>query len=105
MVTGKPVLLGRHSECELLDCLLEAARHGRGAVLDGHTKDMLFDLYEQVSYLSSAFTLQVGDVISTGTPSGIAWHHPGMYLKPGDTVRVEIDKIGTLENPVIAEPR
>lgn len=40
-----------------------------------------------------------------GTPSGIAWHHPGMYLKPGDTVRVEIDKIGTLENHLIAEPR
>ena len=37
--------------------------------------------------------------------SGIAWHRPGMYLKAGDTVRVEIDKIGALENPVIAEPR
>jgi 2-keto-4-pentenoate hydratase/2-oxohepta-3-ene-1,7-dioic acid hydratase in catechol pathway len=71
---------------------------------DGHTGDMLFDIYEQVSYLSSAFTLEVGDVLSTGTPSGIAWHRPGMYLKAGDTVRVEIDKIGTLENPVIAEP-
>lgn len=71
---------------------------------DGHTADMLFNVYEQVSYLSSAFTLEVGDVLSTGTPSGIAWHHPGMYLKDGDTVRVEISKIGTLENPVIAEP-
>jgi 2-keto-4-pentenoate hydratase/2-oxohepta-3-ene-1,7-dioic acid hydratase in catechol pathway len=71
---------------------------------DGNTKDMLFNIYEQVSYLSSAFTLEVGDVLSTGTPSGIAWHRPGMYLKAGDTVRVEIDKIGTLENPVIAEP-
>jgi 2-keto-4-pentenoate hydratase/2-oxohepta-3-ene-1,7-dioic acid hydratase in catechol pathway len=71
---------------------------------DGHTGDMLFDLYEQVSYLSSAFTLEVGDILSTGTPSGIAWHRPGMYLKPGDTVRVEISRIGTLENPVIAEP-
>lgn len=71
---------------------------------DGHTGDMLFDIYEQVSYLSSAFTLEVGDVLSTGTPSGIAWHHPGKYLKPGDTVRVEIDRIGTLENPIVAEP-
>jgi 2-keto-4-pentenoate hydratase/2-oxohepta-3-ene-1,7-dioic acid hydratase in catechol pathway len=71
---------------------------------DGNTKDMLFNIYEQVSYLSSAFTLEVGDVLSTGTPSGIAWHRPGMYLKAGDTVRVEIDNIGTLENPVIAEP-
>jgi 2-keto-4-pentenoate hydratase/2-oxohepta-3-ene-1,7-dioic acid hydratase in catechol pathway len=71
---------------------------------DGNTGDMLFNIYEQVSYLSSAFTLEVGDVLSTGTPSGIAWHRPGMYLKAGDTVRVEIDKIGTLENPLIAEP-
>jgi 2-keto-4-pentenoate hydratase/2-oxohepta-3-ene-1,7-dioic acid hydratase in catechol pathway len=71
---------------------------------DGRTADMIFDIYEQVSYLSSAFTLEVGDVLSTGTPSGIAWRRPGMYLKPGDIVRVEIDKIGTLENPVIAEP-
>jgi 2-keto-4-pentenoate hydratase/2-oxohepta-3-ene-1,7-dioic acid hydratase in catechol pathway len=72
---------------------------------DGHTADMLFNVYEQVSYLSSAFTLEPGDVLSTGTPSGIAWHRPGMYLKPGDTVRVEISKIGALENPFIAEPR
>jgi len=43
-------------------------------------------------------------VLSTGTPNGIAWHRPGTYLKAGDTVRVEIDKIGALENPVIAEP-
>jgi 2-keto-4-pentenoate hydratase/2-oxohepta-3-ene-1,7-dioic acid hydratase in catechol pathway len=71
---------------------------------DGNTRDMLFNIYEQVSYLSSAFTLEVGDVLSTGTPSGIAWHRPGMYLKAGDTVRVEIDKIGALENPLIAEP-
>ncbi|HUH72229.1 MAG TPA: fumarylacetoacetate hydrolase family protein [Mycobacterium sp.] len=71
---------------------------------DGRTGDMLFDIYEQVSYLSCAFTLEVGDVLSTGTPSGIARHRPGTYLKPGDVVRVEIDKNGTLENPVIAEP-
>jgi 2-keto-4-pentenoate hydratase/2-oxohepta-3-ene-1,7-dioic acid hydratase in catechol pathway len=71
---------------------------------DGRTSDMIFDIYEQVSYLSSAFTLEVGDVLSTGTPSGIAWRRPGMYLKAGDTVRVETDKIGALENPVIAEP-
>jgi 2-keto-4-pentenoate hydratase/2-oxohepta-3-ene-1,7-dioic acid hydratase in catechol pathway len=72
---------------------------------DGNTRDMLFDIYEQVSYLSTAFTLEVGDVLATGTPSGIAWHRPGMYLKAGDKVRVVIDRIGTLENPVIAEPQ
>lgn len=71
---------------------------------DGHTGDMLFDIYEQVAYLSSAFTLEVGDVLATGTPSGIAWHHPDKYMRAGDTVRVEIGKIGYLENPIVAEP-
>jgi len=47
--------------------------------------------------------LRQDGLLATGTPSGIAWHHPGMYLKDGDTVRVEISKIGTLENPVVAE--
>jgi 2-keto-4-pentenoate hydratase/2-oxohepta-3-ene-1,7-dioic acid hydratase in catechol pathway len=72
---------------------------------DGHTKDVLFEHLRTGVLPVSAFTLEVGDVISTGTSSGITWHHPGMYLKPGDTVRVEIEKIGTLGNPVIAEPR
>jgi len=58
----------------------------------------------QPGRLSSAFTVEIGDVLPVGTPSGIAWHRPGMYLKAGDTVQVEIDKIGALENPVITEP-
>ena len=58
-----------------------------------------------VEHLSTAFTLEPGDVISTGTPAGVgmAMQQPG-WLKAGDVVRIEIEGIGTLENPVIDEP-
>jgi 2-keto-4-pentenoate hydratase/2-oxohepta-3-ene-1,7-dioic acid hydratase in catechol pathway len=48
-------------------------------------------------------TLEPGDIVSTGTPAGIGWFRkPQVFLKPGDVVRLEIDGIGFLENPVIA---
>lgn len=56
-----------------------------------------------VSLLSRMIVLQPGDVIATGTPAGIGSLH-GRFLAPGDRVRVTIDGIGTLENPVVAEP-
>jgi 2-keto-4-pentenoate hydratase/2-oxohepta-3-ene-1,7-dioic acid hydratase in catechol pathway len=58
-----------------------------------------------VAYLSAAMTLEVGDVISTGTPSGVGVKmSPRGYLKVGQTVRIEIEGIGELVNTVIAEP-
>ena len=55
--------------------------------------------------LSTACTLEPGDIIATGTPAGVGIvRQPPRWLVPGDTVRVEIDGIGALENPVIAEP-
>jgi 2-keto-4-pentenoate hydratase/2-oxohepta-3-ene-1,7-dioic acid hydratase in catechol pathway len=69
------------------------------------TGGMLFGCYEQVAILSSVFTLEPGDVIATGTPAGVGMARtPPEFLKPGDTVRVEIDHLGGLSNPVIAEP-
>jgi 2-keto-4-pentenoate hydratase/2-oxohepta-3-ene-1,7-dioic acid hydratase in catechol pathway len=72
---------------------------------DGKTDDLIYDCFEMVEHLSTAFTLEPGDVISTGTPSGvgIAMKPPGL-LKAGDVVRIEIEGIGVLENPVIDEP-
>ena len=67
--------------------------------------DMIHDIPAQIAHLSAAFTLEPGDVIFTGTPAGVgAGHTPPAWLKEGDLVRVEIDKVGTLENPVIGEP-
>jgi 2-keto-4-pentenoate hydratase/2-oxohepta-3-ene-1,7-dioic acid hydratase in catechol pathway len=70
-----------------------------------NTGQMLFNCYEMVAYLSEAMTLEPGDVISTGTPAGVGVKmQPRGYLKPGQTVRIEIEGIGTLANPVIMEP-
>ncbi|MGH9013322.1 MAG: fumarylacetoacetate hydrolase family protein [Acidimicrobiia bacterium] len=72
---------------------------------DASTKEMIFDCSQQVETLSTAFTLEPGDLIATGTPSGVGmFRTPPSFLRAGDTVRIEIDGIGTLENPVIEEP-
>jgi 2-keto-4-pentenoate hydratase/2-oxohepta-3-ene-1,7-dioic acid hydratase in catechol pathway len=72
---------------------------------NANTGEMIFNCYEMVAYLSQAMTLEPGDVISTGTPAGVGVKmKPRGYLKPGQTVRIEIEGIGTLINPVIAEP-
>ena len=76
-----------------------------GVVLqDGNTDDLIFDVPYLVSYVSNVFTLEPGDLILTGTPSGIGWaHDPKIALKDGDVVEVEIEGIGVLSNPVVAE--
>lgn len=72
---------------------------------NANTAEMLFNCYEIVAYLSTAMTLEVGDVISTGTPSGVGVKMtPRGYLKVGQTVRIAIEGIGELVNRVIAEP-
>lgn len=72
---------------------------------NANTAQMLFNCYEMVAYLSAAMTLEVGDVISTGTPSGVGVKmSPRGYLKVGQTVRIAIEGIGELVNTVIAEP-
>lgn len=72
---------------------------------NGNTRQMLFNCYEMIAYLSQAMTLEPGDVVTTGTPSGVGVKmQPRGYMKPGQTVRIEIAGIGTLSNPVIEEP-
>ena len=72
---------------------------------DSSTKNLIFDCFAIVEHLSTAFTLEPGDVVATGTPGGV-----GIVMKPpkllavGDVVRVEIEGLGTLENRVVAEP-
>jgi 2,4-diketo-3-deoxy-L-fuconate hydrolase len=65
------------------------------------SRDMYFNIPEQIEYLSQLMTLFPGDVISTGTPDGVG-HPRGLYLKPGDTVTISIEKLGSISNPVIA---
>lgn len=71
---------------------------------DGNTGDMVFGIGPLIEYLSAIFPLEPGDVIATGTPSGVgAGREPPRWLVPGDVVEVEIAGIGTLRNPVVAE--
>jgi 2-keto-4-pentenoate hydratase/2-oxohepta-3-ene-1,7-dioic acid hydratase in catechol pathway len=72
---------------------------------DASTSEMIFGCAEQIATLSTAFTLEPGDLISTGTPAGVGVaRQPPVFLRAGDTVRVEIDGVGVIENPVVDEP-
>lgn len=72
---------------------------------DSNTSHLVFDCYHQIETLTKAFTLEPGDLVLTGTPSGVGiGFKPHKYLKVGDRVRVEIDRLGYIENEVIAEP-
>ena len=72
---------------------------------DSNTKHLIFDCFDLVEHLSTAFTLEPGDVIATGTPGGIgAAMKPRQYLKAGDVVRIAIEDLGEIENTVIEEP-
>jgi len=69
------------------------------------TKELIFDCFAIVEHLSTAFTLEPGDVIATGTPGGVGIaRKPPLLLQLGDVVRVEIDGLGALENRIVAEP-
>lgn len=76
-----------------------------GAVMqDSTTAEMIFSVKYLIAYLSRSITFEPGDIISTGTPDGVGkWRKPPIFLKPGDSVRVEIEKIGAIENPVRAD--
>lgn len=69
------------------------------------TGEMIFNIWEQIAYLSTVMTLEPGDVLATGTPSGVgAGMKPPSFVKVGDAMRVEIDGIGHIESVVVAEP-
>jgi 2,4-diketo-3-deoxy-L-fuconate hydrolase len=69
---------------------------------DGSTTDMIFSIPELVAFISRHITLEPGDVIATGTPSGVGvFRDPPIFLEPGDRVRCEIDGIGSVENPIL----
>ena len=76
------------------------------AVQDGNTKDMIFTIRQQISYLSQGTTLEAGTIILTGTPAGIGYfRNPRVVLRDGDEINVEISGIGTLVNKVRYDSR
>ncbi|HST85256.1 MAG TPA: fumarylacetoacetate hydrolase family protein [Kineosporiaceae bacterium] len=93
MVTSDEIAPGRMLK-------LETRLNGE-VVQSGDTSQMIFDIPQLINYASTIFTLAPGDVILTGTPSGVGFSRkPPRYLKPGDVVEVEIEGIGVLRNPV-----
>ena len=82
-----------------------ATRLNGETMQDSTTADMIFSVAKLVSILSQAMTLETGDVVATGTPSGVGYARtPPRFLQPGDVVEVEIEGIGVLKNPVVDEP-
>jgi len=73
-------------------------------VQDGNTDDLIFDVADLIVALSAVMTLEPGDVIATGTPPGVGvGRRPQLFMKPGDLCEIDIEGIGTLRNPVVAE--
>ncbi len=87
-----------------LDALRIQTRVNGQVVQDARLGEMLFDIPTQIEYCSTFTRLEPGDVIATGTPGGVgAKRNPPLWLKPGDTVEVEIERVGLLRNPVVDE--
>lgn len=79
---------------------LQTSLNGR-VVQDANTRDMIFDVATLISICSASFALATGDIIISGTPSGIGFaRSPQLFMKAGDVCRVHIDGIGALSNPV-----
>ena len=83
---------------------LRVVQRLNGEVLqDGSTSDLIFSVPHLVAFISNVFTLEPGDLILTGTPSGVGWaREPKLSMKAGDVVEVEVSGIGIVTNPVSA---
>jgi 5-carboxymethyl-2-hydroxymuconate isomerase len=79
------------------------ARLNGQVMQDASTSQMIHGVADLIAFLSHGMTLEAGDVIATGTPSGVgAFRDPPVYLRPGDQIEIEIEGIGVLSNPVVA---
>src|SRR5262249_47710529 len=68
-----------------------------------NTDDLVFSVPELIEYYSQFYLFAPGDIITTGSPSGVGYgRHPRIFMKPGDVIEVEVQGIGTLRNPIQA---
>ena len=73
---------------------------------DGSTAELMYGFGEMIEELSAVFTLEPGDILTTGTPAGVGqYREPPLWLKPGERVKVEVEGLGHIENLVIDEPQ
>ena len=93
-----------HDEIAPGESLQVVTRLNGEIMQSGATTDMIFPVPDLIAYASTVFTLVPGDVIVTGTPAGVGFSRkPPRYMKPGEVVEVEIEKIGTLRNPIVQQ--
>ena len=98
-----PALVTRDEVADPNQLAIKTTLNGQ-VMQDGNTADMIFRVPFIVGYISEIATLEPGDVILTGTPPGIGnTRTPQVFMKPGDTITVEIEQVGKLTNPVVAE--
>jgi 2,4-didehydro-3-deoxy-L-rhamnonate hydrolase len=95
-----PVIVSTAAFADLNNIALRCTVNGEERQ-NGSTKDLIFNVPKLISYLSSILTLQVGDVIFTGTPEGVG-AAKGLFLKPGDIIESHIEGIGSLRNVCVA---
>jgi 2-keto-4-pentenoate hydratase/2-oxohepta-3-ene-1,7-dioic acid hydratase in catechol pathway len=87
---------------DLRDGLRVQTRVNGEVVQDGRTDEMVYTVGDTLSLISHTFTLRPGDLLATGTPSGVGYARtPPWLLQPGDVVEVEVDRLGVLRNPVV----
>jgi len=98
-----PWMVTRDEVADLAPLRLQTRLNGQ-VVQDATIDQMIFDIPRQIEYCSSFTRLEPGDVIATGTPGGVgSRRNPPLWMKPGDTVEVEIDRIGLLRNGIADE--
>jgi 2,4-didehydro-3-deoxy-L-rhamnonate hydrolase len=82
---------------------IEARLNGK-TMQSSNTSNLVFNVPYLISYISQRITLEAGDVITTGTPHGVGtFYNPPIFMKAGDVIEIEIEKIGVLRNKVVAE--
>ena len=82
---------------------IEARLNGK-TMQSSNTSNLIFGVDYLIEYISRTITLEPGDVITTGTPHGVGtYYNPPIFMKPGDVIEIEIEKIGVLKNHVVAE--
>jgi 2-keto-4-pentenoate hydratase/2-oxohepta-3-ene-1,7-dioic acid hydratase in catechol pathway len=98
---GPILVIGEISDPQNLDI---TTRINGQVMQQGNTRNMIFSVADSIAYISQLMTLEPGDIISTGTPEGVGFQRkPPIFLKPGDTVEVSVEKIGSLKNPVVGQ--
>src|SRR2546425_13197236 len=96
-----PYLVTKNTLGEAEGLAIELRLNGK-TMQKSHTGNLIFKVPDLVSYISQVMTLEVGDVIATGTPGGVGFvRNPQVFMKPGDVVEIEIEDIGVLRNRVV----